>query len=134
MIRAAQEIDLEQILDLAEAKRRQYAEYQPIFHRPARNARDVYRPYLGAQIKDPDTIVFVDGENGTINGFLIAKTGPAPPVYDPGGHTTGIDDLVVGEPRLWPTVGHALLETTRAQARGRVWTAGSTEARDAAEL
>jgi hypothetical protein len=37
MIRAAQEIDLEQILDLAEAKRRQYAEYQPTFHRPARD-------------------------------------------------------------------------------------------------
>jgi hypothetical protein len=75
MIRAAQEIDLEQVLDLAEAKRRQYAGYQPTFHRPARNARDVHRLYLSAQIEDPETIVLVDDENGTINRFLIAKTG-----------------------------------------------------------
>lgn len=89
MIRTAQETDLERVLDLAEAKRRQYAEYQPRFHRPAMNAREVHRPYLRAQIEDEKTITLVDDENGMISGFLSAKTGPAPPVYDPGGQTTG---------------------------------------------
>ncbi len=118
MIRRATEADLEAMLALAEAKRAQYAEYQPKFHRPAPNAREMQRPYFQRLIHDENAIVLV-AENGAVDGFVIAQTGPAPPVYDPGGLTMVIDDFMVRSSALWTTVGRSLLDHVRAMVRER---------------
>ena len=44
-----------------------------------------------------------------MQGFLIARKFPAPPVYAPGGDTYMVDDFCVLEPQHWLTVGEALL-------------------------
>jgi GNAT superfamily N-acetyltransferase len=117
MIRTASQVDLEAMLGLAEMKRSQYAEYNPRFHRSSTNAREVQRPFLASQIEREDSIALVDDDRGTINGFIIASTRSAPPVYDIGGLTTGVDDFMVRDPSLWETVGRALLEEVRVRAR-----------------
>lgn len=119
MIRIATDADLEQILDLAEAKRLQYEQYQPRFHHPAENAKDIHRPYLQNLLHRENTIVLVDEADGVINGFIVAQTGPAPPVYDPGGLAAGVDDFVVRSPDLWATIGRALLDEVRRQVKAQ---------------
>ncbi len=42
---------------------------------------------------------------------------PAPPVYDLGGLSTGVDDFMVRHPSLWATVGRALLNEVSVRAR-----------------
>ena len=117
MIRTATHADLDAILDLAEMKRSQYATYNPRFHHPSASAREVHRPFLASQIEREGNIALVDDDGSTISGFIIAATGPAPPVYDIGGLTTGVDDFMVRTPSLWETVGRALLEEVRVRAR-----------------
>ncbi len=117
MIRTATVADLDAMLDLAETKRVQYATYTPRFHQPAPNARSVHRPFLESQLQREKIIALVADDAGIINGFLIASTGPAPPVYDVGGLTTGVDDFAVRHPSLWATVGRALLDEVRARAQ-----------------
>ncbi len=116
-IRAATTHDLDQLLDLAAMKRAQYVDYQPRFHRPDARAREVQAPYFEGLIASSETIVLVDEEEGAIDGFIIARTGPAPPVYDPGGLTTGVDDFADRRPELWPIVGRALLDAVRSRVR-----------------
>ncbi len=64
------------MLDLAEMKRAQYAAYNPRFHRPAANARDLHRSFLASQLERENSTVLVDDEDGMVNGFIIATTGP----------------------------------------------------------
>jgi GNAT superfamily N-acetyltransferase len=117
MIRPATLADLEQMLDLADAKRRQYERYQPRFHRPSRGAKEIHRPYVQSLLDEENTIVLVDEAGGVIEGFIVAQTGSAPPVYDPGGSATTVDDFVVRSPGLWATVGRALLDEVRRRAK-----------------
>jgi hypothetical protein len=59
---------------------------------------------------------------GVVDGFVIAALVPAPPVYDPGGPTCLIDDFVVADLDLWPSMGRELLDEVhqRAARRGAV--------------
>ncbi|MBV9280341.1 MAG: hypothetical protein JOZ41_09705, partial [Chloroflexi bacterium] len=63
MLREARVDDLERALDMADAKRRRVAAYQPIFHRPAVDARTVQAPWFRTMIERGRIITLVhEGE------------------------------------------------------------------------
>ncbi len=119
VIREAIEADLVPMLDLAEARREQYAFYHPLFHRPAHGARDLQGPFFSKLMANEDFDVLVSETAGRVDGFLIGHVVPAPPVYDPGGLTCVIDDFVVAGADTWARGGRALLEEMKARARAR---------------
>jgi len=118
VIRIANETDLAAILELADARRRQYEIYQPAFWAKAPDSREKQLPFLAAQLQRENVIALVHETNGQIDGFLIATLVMAPPVYT-AGLTCSVDDYCVAAPELWPTVGAALLEASAEAARTR---------------
>lgn len=116
--RAATTVDVERMVELADTARREYEPHAPVFQRPARNASDVHRPWLSRLVEDPDVGTFVhEDPNGAVDGFVIITTVSAPPVYDPGGLSSLIDDFVVSSPERWVTTGSVLLDAATAWAR-----------------
>lgn len=118
-VRSAISADLEVIVALADARRRQHETYQPTFWRPATDAAAMHRPYLADLIEDDDVLTLVALDGPTVAGFLVGRLAPAPPVYDPGGPTCTVDDFAVAHPDQWTTVGTSLLRTVQGQARRR---------------
>jgi GNAT superfamily N-acetyltransferase len=119
-VRPAGEADLEPMLDLAEARRRQYAGLHGRFHRPAPGAREVQRGFFRHLLAASDCIVLVaEHEGGAVAGFVIGRLFPPPPVYDPGGPACMVDDFAVADPALWPGLGRALLDAVRERAHER---------------
>jgi GNAT superfamily N-acetyltransferase len=104
---------------LAGIRREQYAQYQPLFWRPAAAAPDRHRAYLGRLVASDNVITLVSEEAGQLTGFLIATLSSAPPVYDPGGLSCDIDDFVVTPAASWPTTGVQLLRAALAEAGQR---------------
>ncbi|MDQ6741936.1 MAG: N-acetyltransferase [Candidatus Dormibacteraeota bacterium] len=112
--------DVEPMLDLADAHRRQYAKFHPRFHRPAAAARDAQRPFFEKLISDNSCIVLVsESEEGRLDGFLTGQLTAPPPVYDPGGAGCIVDDFALASPEAWPIVGLGLLTELRWLARER---------------
>jgi len=118
-IRTAEDFDLEEILNLASAKRLEYETYQPVFWRVAPDAIAQQRDYFASQIADEKVITLVATSETELVGFVIGRLVPAPPVYNPGGLTCSIDDFVVIESDLWETVGADLLDQVRKAALAR---------------
>jgi hypothetical protein len=117
-VRPAVATDVDAMTEMASARRKQYAEYQPVFWRPAANAEQLHRPYLAKLIENQDVITLVSEDSGQFTGFLIATIVGAPGVYDPGGRTCQIDDFVV-TPDRWATAGPLLLKSAIEQAAER---------------
>ena len=118
--RDATAADVERMVDLADASRREYEPHAPVFQRPASDARDVHRPWLATLVESPNVGAFVhEDSDGDVDGFAIITTVPPPPVYDPGGLSSLIDDFAVSSPDKWVTAGAALLEAATAWARHR---------------
>jgi hypothetical protein len=113
--------DVNAMTGLAGARREQYAEYQPVFWRPAANAEQAHRPYLARLVEDEEVITLVSEDSGRFTGFVIAAIVGAPGVYDPGGRTCQIDDFAVAADR-WATAGPLLLRSAieLAAERGAV--------------
>ena len=88
-IRGATAADVEAMAGLAQARREQYAHYQPLFWRPAEGALDKHRPYLASLVENEKVITLVSEAAGEVTGFLIATLTGAPGVYDPGGASPG---------------------------------------------
>lgn len=109
--------DLDNILDLADARRRQYATYQPVFWRPAPDAVSRQRPHLAALLNDDAVIALVAARGQAFAGFAIGTVVPAPPVYNPGGLTCIVDDFAVADPDDWPSVGVDLPQAVCRTAR-----------------
>lgn len=117
-VREARPGDVDRIAELADLKRREYEQFAPVFQRPATDAMDIHLPWLAQLVEDTEVGSFVhEDNNGEVDGFVIITTTPAPPVYDPGGLSSVIDDFVVSTPDIWPTAGAALLDVARAWAR-----------------
>ena len=116
-VRGATLGDVPRMLDLAALKRRQYQEYSPMFWRPASEARQSQRCFFERIATSPESICLVHDVNGVVSGFIIATLVSPPPVYDPGGKVCKIDDFVVSEPSLWPTVGEALRKEAERRAK-----------------
>lgn len=117
-VRFAVAADVDAITAMASDRRRTYAQYQPVFWRPASDAELLHRPYLARLVDDQDVITLVSEESGAVVGFLIATIGDAPAVYDPGGRTCAIDDFAVAQGR-WTTTGVKLLRSAIEHAAER---------------
>jgi GNAT superfamily N-acetyltransferase len=118
-IRAAGQADVPAMTALADLRREQYAEYQPLFWRPAAAAPERHRAYLDRLVASDEVITLVSEEAGQVTGFLVATLDPAPPVYDPGGLSCDIDDFVVTPATAWATTGARLLRAALAEAGQR---------------
>jgi GNAT superfamily N-acetyltransferase len=121
-VRPAVAADVDAITAMASDRRSRYAQYQPVFWRPAADAEKLHRPYLAKLVGKQDVITLVSEESGTasgITGFLIAAIVGAPGVYDPGGLTCQIDDFAVVTPDRWATTGALLLRSAIELAAGR---------------
>ena len=117
-VRPARPDDVDQMALLADTKRREYHPHAPVFWRPAGHAIDVHRPWLAKLVEDDGVGTFVhEVADGNVDGFLVITLVPTPPVYDPGGRSSLIDDFVVTPPERWPTVGASLLGLATAWAR-----------------
>lgn len=115
-IRSAEDFDLEEILNLANAKRLEYETYQPVFWRVAADSKAQQRTYIADLIADGTVITLVATSESKLVGFVIGRLVPAPPVYNPGGLTCSVDDFAVEENSLWETVGVDLLKRVREAA------------------
>ena len=118
-IRTAEDCDLEEILNLANAKRLEYEIYQPVFWRVAPDAIAQQTDYIASQIADEKVITLVATSESKVVGFVIGRLVPAPPVYNLGGLTCLVDDFVVNENDSWETVGVDLLHQVRKAALSR---------------
>jgi ribosomal protein S18 acetylase RimI-like enzyme len=108
-VRKAAASDIEATVDLAERNRRQYQKYQPTFWRKAANSAETTRSFFAEMLSEQGTFFLVATEGSQLQGFLIARKFPVPPVFAPGGETYLVDDFCVLEPHHWLTVGEALL-------------------------
>jgi len=108
-VRKAVTADIEAAVELAERNRRQFHKYQPTLWRKAASSAAATTTSFVELLTEPGTYFLVAVEGTRLQGFLIARKFPAPPVFDPGGDTYLIDDFCVLEPRLWLTLGEALL-------------------------
>ena len=108
-IRRATASDLDAVVAIIEAQRKQYQKFQPTYWHKAAHSAATTRTFFSALLGEPQTYFLVATEAGEILGFLIARKLPAPPVHAPGGDTYRIDDFAVAEPRHWLGIGEALL-------------------------
>jgi hypothetical protein len=117
IIRAAAAADLDAIVDMTEARRVQYEQYQPTFWGKAPDSADQARAFLDGLVAEAGCIFLVAESDDGLLGFIVARPVPAPPVYAPGGKTFLIDDFCVDSPGLWSSAGIALLERVTECAR-----------------
>jgi GNAT superfamily N-acetyltransferase len=108
-VRKAETADIKAAVELVERSRRQLQKYQPTFWRKAANSATATDAFFTKLLTASDTFFLVAVEGSRLEGFLIARKFPNPPVFDPGGDTWMIDDFCVAEPHLWLGVGEALL-------------------------
>jgi GNAT superfamily N-acetyltransferase len=112
-LRPADAEDLDRLVELAAMRRAAYAQFQPRFWRPAADGLIHQRGYFAELLAELDALVMVAGRGGSVDGFVIARLVPSPPVYDPGGLTCLVDDFVVAEPGQWVDLGKVLLGAAR---------------------
>lgn len=122
-IRKSTASDLDAIVVLVERHRRQHQKYQPTFWRKAAHSAEVTRSFFTRLLSEQETLFLVATEGSELQGFLIARKFPAPPVFAPGGDTYMIDDFCVLEPQHWLAVGEALL----SQASTLIHEAGAVQ-------
>jgi hypothetical protein len=118
-VRPARPTDVPAMVALSAAKRAAYAEVVPAFWRAAADADARQASWFESLLSRDHVLAHVVDGAARLDGFAIGVVHAAPPVYDPGGPVVTIDDFCVADPSLWPTVGAALLEATRAAARAK---------------
>lgn len=111
--------DITRMGEIAEKRRREYQEYQPVFWRKAADSRRKHAGHLQQMIRNPEMIVLVAEVDEVIRGYLVGMLVPPPPVYAPGGPTCLIDDFAVATPEEWDTIGADLLQACAVEARMR---------------
>lgn len=119
IIRHAVKTDIASMVALSEQKRADYAQHQPLFWRKASDSAVQQTPFFEHLPGQENTIMLVAENDEHIDGFIIARIAPAPPVYDIGGLNCLIDDFCIADETAWSTVGRALLDEVSAIARER---------------
>jgi hypothetical protein len=117
-IRKARLDDVPAMVELAEQKRLMYQEFQPIFWKKADNSPEAHASFLEHQVGDEQFIALVHEQDGIVDGFLIARLVPNPPVYN-SGLTGSIDDFWVTDGKDWEGVGLALLNAAIPEMKQR---------------
>ncbi|RON59225.1 N-acetyltransferase, partial [Pseudomonas fluorescens] len=92
-IRNASKEDALRCVELVEARRKEYENYEPRFWKKAANSAASTLSWFEKLFSDEHNVSLVAVENTLIVGFLIAREFPTPQVYDPGGATALIDDF-----------------------------------------
>lgn len=106
-LRRAVAADVPRLLELGEAKRREYQTYSPTFWRISATPREAFAPFVQSQIEKSEHVALVHEENWEVDGYLIAN------------RDGYVDDYMVASPNLWPTVGAGLLTAASWQLRRR---------------
>lgn len=119
IVRIAKAIEIDEIVEMSEARRLQYQEYQATFWRKARDSKLSTREFFLALLNDEKSVFLVAEVENQISGFLIAREIPTPPVYAPGGLTFLIDDFCVLNSTLWWSTGAALLTEISSALKSR---------------
>lgn len=118
-IRDAIESDLDAIVALSSGFRDKLQALEPTFWKRHSDADSGQRAWFAILLGDENHHLAVSqNQSATIDGFVIARAGGAPPVYDPGGATCMVDDFV------WETqaVAQALIEEVRRWATTKACT------------
>jgi DNA-binding transcriptional LysR family regulator len=118
VVERATEHDVERVLEIAASSRAVHAQYQPQFWHPAADAVSRQRAYFTGLLSDEQALIVVARSAAGLRGFGTGRLVPAPPVYDPGGHSCLVDDLAVVDLSDWGTVGPLLLGAFRTWATG----------------
>lgn len=117
-VRAAAPADAPALADLADARRRAYEAFSPVFWRPAPGARAKHLPYLAACLAGTAHTALIAEWHHQVAGAAMAghRAGMPPFVHDPA-RSWLLDDFYVAAPDLWVTVGRALVEAVADLAR-----------------
>lgn len=123
MIKKAELIHINAMVNLSYLKRRSYEKVHPLFWKYAgKNAETAQKEWFEKLITHRDFISLIacpNSENSPeIEGFIIGKMTTAPEVYDPGGLTLMIDDFCVKD-KNWSSTGQALLNEMKREAQER---------------
>ena len=116
-IRRADHRDLEHLVALWIDLTEHHAGIDPLFELRA-GAEDEVRRLLEAQLRDPETAVFVREESGRLAGFCSVRIARAPPIHREVARAE-ITDLAVREERRRRGIGRALAEAALAWVRER---------------
>ena len=84
-VRKANSCDVIACVDLVEARRLRYEEYEPQFWKRADGSREITVEWFTKLFSEVASLSLVATEESTVVGFLIARDAPVPPVYNPGG-------------------------------------------------
>lgn len=110
--------DIPKMVDLSRLKRLAYEKVHPTFWKSSGAQGDqAQKEWFEVLLKKSNYILLKAQNRNGIQGFIIGQLMEAPSVYDPGGLTLMVDDFCVAEPRLWDTIGHALLQRMREIAK-----------------
>lgn len=119
-VRPCETGDLERVVAILEARREEYARYEPVFWKRKHGTGPASAEFLKGHVENERAVslVAVEGEHdeARVVGFLFALEMRVPPVYD-AGPTALIDDFHMARPELWETAGVALLEEAKARLR-----------------
>lgn len=119
-IRDARPEDVPAMVKLVEEARQRMAKWQPQFWRKAKDSASMSEGWFTMLVGSDDVVTLVsEGDDGKVNGFLIASLQEPPPVYKPGGKTCVIDDFTVADDTLWAEAGSGLLREALTQAAAR---------------
>lgn len=119
IIRHAIADDIESMVSLSKQKRLDYEKAQPEFWRHAPDVEHQQTLWFQQLLNHEDHLLFIAESNKQIIGFIIGRLRKAPEVYQPGGLTLEIDDFCVESPTKWTTVGKALLNELKIQAKAK---------------
>ena len=118
--RVARPEDVPAMVEMAEARRRQYQTYQPVFWAKAEQSAGMSQMWFAHLVGLKDADVLALEEDGEIAGVAIIERIPVPPVYK-GKSAIKLDDFYIRDQSRWDELGHALLEGVRALAKEREW-------------
>jgi hypothetical protein len=107
-VRRATERDADAIGDIAEAKRAQYARYQPVFWRPHPEGRASHVRYVRRTMNT--RFVFVHEEDGAVDAYGVGELFPVPAVFGAADRVCVVDGFATRRLDLWATAGAAVLD------------------------
>jgi hypothetical protein len=119
MIRKAEPADVAAMVALSDRDRTMREKIDPEFFRKRLGGAEIQAHFFQNQLSSDRVIALVDLDGDRLAGFAIATIIAAPPVYDPGGLTALIDDFTVDNPSEWESVGLALLDRIKSEAKNR---------------
>lgn len=116
-VRVASRRDLDRIAELWIALTEHHAGFEPLFVLRA-GAGEEIRRLLDAQLRDPDTAIFVAEQDGALRGFCTVRVDRAPPIHSEQERAEITDIAVVAASRR-RGVGRRLVGAAQGWLRAR---------------